>query len=90
MDIQRDYHRLRVEQEEVARATARYREDLHTCKNELKGASKVVWGWKESLLALEKEKKYTDLYRDREKVDLERAKVALQEQERALIRKWTC
>ena len=35
-----------------------------TCKNELKGASEVVRSYKESLLALEKEKEYADLERD--------------------------
>ena len=62
---------------------AKYREDLHTCKNELKGGSEVVKGCRDSLLALEKEKEYADLERDRAKADLEKAKAALQEQDRA-------
>ena len=80
---QKDYHLLKVEYEEVVRAAAKYLEDLHTCKNELKGVSKVVKGCRDSLLALEKEKEYVDLKRDRAKADLEKAKAALQEQDRA-------
>ena len=83
-DLQRDYYRLKEEHAKAIRAVANYREDLHTCKNELKGASEVVSSCKHSLLALEKEKEYADRERDRARADLERANIALQEQDKAL------
>ena len=55
VDMQRDYHRMKEEHEEVVRVAAKYRDDLNTSRNELKGAAKVVTTCKESLLALEKE-----------------------------------
>ena len=82
-DMQKDYHQLKVEYEEAMQATAKYREDLYTCKNELKGASEAVKGCRDSLLAIEKEKEYADLERDWAKADLEKAKATLQEQDRA-------
>ena len=78
-DMQQDYHRMKVEYEEVVWAAAKYQEDLNTSRNELKGASEVVKSCKDSLLALEKEKEYTDLKRDQAKADLEKAKVGLLE-----------
>ena len=83
-DRQRDFHRMRVEQEEAARAAAKYREDLHNCKNDLNEATKMPRSSGESLLALEKEKEYAQLERDRAKADLEKAKAALIEHERVL------
>ena len=46
----------------------------------------MVKGYKDSLLALEKEKEkeYADLERDWARVDLEKPNIALQEQDRAL------
>ena len=71
-----------MEYEEAVRAAAKYREDLHTCKNELKGASEVVKGCKDSLLALEKD--YVDRERNQAKAGLEKANIALQERDNAL------
>ena len=66
-----------MEYKEAVRASAKYWEDLHTCKNELKSASEVVKGYRDSLLALEKEKEYADLERDRARADLQKANLAL-------------
>ena len=41
-DMQRDYHRMKVEYDEVVWAASRYQEDLHTARNKLKGATEVV------------------------------------------------
>ena len=82
-DMQRDYHRLKEEYEEAVRTAARYREDLHTYKNEFKGTDEVVASCRHSILSLEKEKEYVDFERDRAKADLEKAKAALLEQDRA-------
>ena len=71
-DMQRDYHRMKMEYEVLVRAAAKYREDLNTSRNEVKEVVEVVTGCKESLLVLEKEKEYDDLERDW-------AKAALQE-----------
>ena len=71
-----------MEYEEAVRVAAKYREDLHTCKNELKEASEVVKGCKDSLLALEKD--YVDRERNQARADLERANIALQERDSAL------
>ena len=57
-DMQRDYHRMKEEYEEVVREAAKYREGLNTSRNELKGATEVVTRCKESLFILEKEKEY--------------------------------
>ena len=83
-DMQWDYHRLKEKRAEAVRAAAKYRKDLHSCRNELKGASKVVSSYKHSLFALEKEKEYADHERDWARADLERANIALQEQDKAL------
>ena len=79
-DMQRDYHRTKDEYE----AVARYWEELHHSKEELQGAIEVVTSYRRSILALEKEKEYADLERDRAKADLEKAKIALQDKDRAL------
>ena len=52
---------MKVEYEELVRVVAKYREDLNTSRNELKGAAEVVTSCKESLIPLEKEKEYVDL-----------------------------
>ena len=83
-DMQRDYHRTKEENEEVVMAAARYREELHHSKEELKGATEVVTSCRQSILALEKEKEYTNLERDRVKANLEKEKTALQERDKAL------
>ena len=82
--MQRDYHRTKEEYEEVVRAAARYKKELHHSKEELKGATEVVASCMHSILALENEKKHADLERDRAKADLEKAKAVLQERNRAL------
>ena len=41
-DMHKDYHIMKVEHEKVVREAARYWEDLHACKNELKEVSKVA------------------------------------------------
>ena len=38
-DMQRDYHRMKVEYDEVVGAANRYREDLNMARNELKDAT---------------------------------------------------
>ena len=76
-DMQRDYHRMKEEYEEVVRVAAKYREELHVSRNELKGATEVVTSCRQSILALEKEKEYADLNRDQAKADLEKAKATL-------------
>ena len=83
-DIQRDFHKMRVEQEEAARAAAKYREELFNCKNDLKEATEMARSRDESLIALENEKEYVQLERDRAKANLEKAKTALIEHERVL------
>ena len=83
-DMQRDYHRTKEEYDEVVRGVASYWEELHHSKEELKGATEVVTNCRESILALEKEKEYADLERDRVKANLEKAKATLQERDRAL------
>ena len=83
-DIQRDFHRMCVEQEEAARAAAKSREDLFNCKNELKEAIEMVRSHDESLFALEKEKEYAQIEKNRAKADLEKAKMALNEHEKVL------
>ena len=49
-DIQKDYHRMKVENEEAVQAAAKYREDLHTCKSELKES--LRWRGSVSILSL--------------------------------------
>ena len=83
-DMQRDYHSMKKEYEEVVRVEAKYQEDLNTSRNELKGAAEVVTSCKKSLFAFGREKEYADREKDRAKADLEKAKAALQEQGRAL------
>ena len=83
-DMRWDYHRIKMEYEELVRAVAKYQEDLNMSGNELKRAAEVVKSCKESLLVLEKKKEYADLEMDWAKADFEKAKVALQEQDRAL------
>ena len=56
-DMQRDYHRMKKKHAEAVRAAAKYREDLHNCKNKLKGASEVVLSCKHSLLPCSREGK---------------------------------
>ena len=75
-DMQRDYHWMKEEHAEALWAATKYREDLHVCKSELKGASEVVTSYKHSLIALEKEKEYADHEKDRARADLERANIA--------------
>ena len=75
---------MRVEQEEATRVAAKYREELFNCKNELKEVTEVARSRDQSLLTLEKETEYAQLERDRAKVDLEKAKVALIEHEKVL------
>ena len=75
---------MKEEYEEVVRAAAKYREELHISRNELKRVTEVVTSCRQSLLALEKEKEYADLERDWAKADLVMAKAALQDQEKAL------
>ena len=41
-DIQRDYHIMKVEYEEVVWAMAKYREDLYSCKYDLKEVFEVA------------------------------------------------
>ena len=52
------------EYEEAVRTAARYREELHHKKEELKGATEVVADCRQSMLSLEKEKEYAGLERD--------------------------
>ena len=67
------------------REAARYREELHHKKEELKEATEVLVDCRQSMLSLEKEKEYAILERDRAKVDLKQAKAAIQENDRALL-----
>ena len=76
-NMQQDYHRTKEAYEEAVRAAARYREELHHKKEELKGATEVVANCRQSMLSLEKEKEYAGLERDRARADLEQAKTAL-------------
>ena len=55
---QRDFHRMRIEQEKAAQAVAKYREELFNCKNELKEATELARSRCESFIALEKKKEY--------------------------------
>ena len=83
-DMQRDYHKTKEEYEKVVMAVARYRDKLHHSKEELKEAFEVVTSCRQSILALEKEKEYASLERDRVKADLKEAKATLQDKDRAL------
>ena len=42
VDMQRDYHRMKVEYEEAVQAATKYKEDLHSCKNDLNEVSEVA------------------------------------------------
>ena len=84
VNMQRDYHKTKEEYEKVVRAPVRYREKLHHSKEELKEAFEVVTSCRQSILALEKEKEYASLERDRVKADLKEAKATLQDKDRAL------
>ena len=53
-------------------------------QKELKEATEMVRSRNESLVALENEKKYAPIERDRAKVDLEKAKATLNEHEKLL------
>ena len=75
---------MKEEYEEVVWEATKYRDEPHISRNELKGATEVVTSFRQSLLALEKEKKYAYLEREGAKADLEKAHTALQDQERAL------
>ena len=77
IDMQQDYNRLKEEYDEAVRVVAKYQEEVHQKKEELKGAAEVVVSCRQSLLSLEKEKKHAGLEKDRARVDLEQAKVAL-------------
>ena len=52
------------------RAAARYREELHHKKEELKGATEVLADCRHSLLSMEKDKEQAVLERDRARADL--------------------
>ena len=75
---------MKVEHEGAVCAAARYREDLHTCKNELNEVSEVARQREHSLLTAEKEVEYAQLKRDRAKTDLVKASAALTEHEKVL------
>ena len=83
-DMKMDFHRMRVEHEEVVWVVAKYRENLFNCKNELKEATKIVRSCDDSLLATEKGKEYAQVERDRAWADLEKAKGVLSDNEKAL------
>ena len=83
-DMHRDYYKMKVEQEEAARAAAKYRDELFNCKNELKEVTEVAKSRSQSLMDLEKETEYAQLERDRAKVDLARAKAVLIKHEKVL------
>ena len=83
-DMQRDYQRMKVEHEEAVWTPAKYREDLYTCKSELKEVSEVARQRKHSLLAVEKEVEYAQVERDRAKADLVKASAALIEHKKVL------
>ena len=68
----------------MVRAVAGYREEFYHSKEELKRATEVVTSCRQSILALEKEKEYADLERDRAMADLNKANAILQERNRAL------
>ena len=53
-DMQRDYLRMKVEQEEASQEIAKYREELFNYKNELNEVTKVAKSRNQSLFALEK------------------------------------
>ena len=75
---------MHVEHEEAILVTTKYREDLFNCKNKHKKATKMVRSRSESLFTLEEEKEYAKVERDRAKADPEKAKVELNEHEKAL------
>ena len=75
---------MKVEYEEAIQAAAKYREDLNTCKSELKEVSEVVRQREHSLLTTEKEVEYAQVERDRAKADLVKASAALTEHEKVL------
>ena len=68
--MQQDYNRLKEERDEAVRAAARYREELHHKKEELKGATEVLADCRHSLLSMEKDKEQAILERDRARADL--------------------
>ena len=81
--MQQKYNRLKEEREKAVRAATRYRDEVHQKKEELKGATKVLADYRQSLLAAEKEKDYAGRERDRARADLEQAKTFFQEKDRA-------
>ena len=91
VDMQRDFHKIRVEHKKAVRAATKYKVDLFNCKNELKKATEMMRHREDSLLAAKKKKKYAQVERDRARADLEKAKGALSENEKALantVREW--
>ena len=42
VDMERDFHRMHMEQEEAARVAAKYREELFNCKIELREVTEAA------------------------------------------------
>ena len=82
--MQQNYNSLKQECDEVVRSVARYQEELHHKKEELRSATEVLEDCKHSLLSMEKDKEHVGLERDRARANLEQAKALLQEKERSL------
>ena len=56
---------MRMEHNELVRATTKYREDLFNCKNELKEANEMVRHHNDSILVMEKDREYARVQRDK-------------------------
>ena len=65
MDMQQEFHRMRMEHEEAVRAAAKYREDLFNCWDELKEANEMVRRRNDSILVVEKKREHAQADRDK-------------------------
>ena len=82
--MEQDYNRLKEKRDEAMRVAARYRDELHHKKEELKSATEVLADCRHSLLSMENDKEHASLERDRARADLKQAKAFLQEKDRSL------
>ena len=77
--MQREFHRMYVEHEEVASVATKYREDLFNCNDELKEATEMVTRHDDSIIVVEKEREHAWAERDKVWAELEKAQGALSE-----------
>ena len=83
-DMQQEFHRMCMEQEEAVQAATKYRNDLFNCRDELKEANEMVRLRNDSILVMENEMEHAQVERDKARAELEKAREALCKNERAL------